>query len=694
MMQLSPDEPAQSHTGQDVGTPTCEDGQAPPFRPLGILTTTPPTRVRRGNGGLRQQALTDKDRRERSQKREIILFAASQQSPERLLVAVAGRPGIAVRLMIDAAGPNKYLISDHGGLAIFTIAIPQGCKELEVMVQASDEPDFGADIRGFDKPFRVVVGDDGTLEAGSETYLTSSGAGSVTIVGGRPLMEPKQDPVTHPDRRNEYESSSRFPDGQKSISADRQKRPAEGTADITLINLALLYVVVNGTIDQETHVPLGPLYLTSSLEQAGFTVDFVDHQVLPRLHPSCDPFDIATTVCFLGELAPVIGISCMANLLPFSVLLAKELKRLFPEKTIVLGGVGPFAVEAQLLAAFPWFDVIVRGEAEHTIVELLRALRSGAELAAVPGIFFRAENGNICQSCERERIRKMETIPLPAYSHIDPALYDAFNVITSRGCPYRCSFCSVAPVWRHRATQRSHSAIIDEIRFLHEQLGVKQVLFQDEFFYGGEAKMIDFLQALSASGLPVAWKCFGRVNLATEGAMARMADAGCTQIRFGIESGSDRVLGRIVKGFDVANAADTVTRAARIFPSVETFFIWGFPFESSDDFLRSVMLMLRFRHIGVNVLTNVLSFLPQTELYRHYQNGGYAGKLQFRQDSAPSVVATGHEVMGGNQTVPPRYQHLYDLVADHPEIFPGFSVYDHDGSAAWKRNVMRKLNFT
>jgi anaerobic magnesium-protoporphyrin IX monomethyl ester cyclase len=464
-------------------------------------------------------------------------------------------------------------------------------------------------------------------------------------------------------------------------------------ADITLVNMNLLYINLDGRIDYEAHPPLGLLYLTSVLEQMGRSVDLVDYQVLPRTRPAADPFDLDTALDYIGETAGVVGFSCMANLLPFTLLVAERFKRRHPGKTILLGGVGPFGVEARILEEFPWIDVVVRGEAESVLPPLLEALPDFERLLRVPGIFLRLPDGSIRHTDGAERIADLDRLPLPAYHRLDMAAYDAFGIVSSRGCPYGCRFCSVAPIWDRRTTHRGHDSVIEEIRLLHETYGVKTVLFQDEYFFSSEAKILDFCDRLEASGLPVRWKCYGRVNLVTEPAMRRMAEAGCVQLRFGIESGSDRVLKRVVKGFEFRDALRTVTQALGIFESVETFFIWGFPFEEMEDFFVTALQMARFRQMGVTVLPSLLSMLPQTDIYREYREGRYGGRLDLVPELVPIYVVTGHEVVDTWNRVPDRYRPYYDFIGAHEDVFPGFFLFDHETNVLPKYAVMREMGF-
>ena len=473
----------------------------------------------------------------------------------------------------------------------------------------------------------------------------------------------------------------------------RGRRRNEGRADITLANINLLYINNQSTVDHEVFAPLGPLYLIASLERADYVVDFADHQLLPMVHPDRDAFDLDDAIWWLGDMAEVVGLSCMANLLPFTLMLAERIKRHHPSKTILLGGVGPFGVESLILERFASIAAVGRGEGEATIVEAMDALRAGRPLDGIPGLFARAPNGTVGMGGERPRLAPAD-IPPPAYHHLDMARYHSVNVITNRGCPYPCSFCSVAPIWNRRVSSRPVEEIVAEIRMLREQFGVSKILFQDEFFYTGEKKMLAFCDALDEAELDIRWKCFGRANLVTERAMRRMAESGCDEIRYGIESASDRVLERVTKKFDFGQAMTAVGTSLGIFPTVEAFFIWGFPFEDMSDFLQTAVHMDRFRRMGVNVLPSLLSMLPQTDIYKDYLAGCYDGRLSFHRDLLPIYVVTGHEVLASDgNVVPDRYAPIYDLVEAHPDIFPGFYLYDAEANVRPKQAVLKQMGF-
>ena len=472
------------------------------------------------------------------------------------------------------------------------------------------------------------------------------------------------------------------------------------SADITLVNLNMLFMRYGEEIERELHVPLGPLYLTRALEDAGFEVDFRDYQ----LCPSDDPFDMEVFLDFVRDPAPVIGLSCMANLLPFTILALRALRERYPDRRLVLGGVGSKSVEDAILSRFPWIDIICRGEAERSGPELLAALRDGGlrqaqaapslsrggDVSAVAGISYRA-SGTVHHNPDPQRISQLDTIPVPAWEKIDLSKYAGYGMMTSRGCPYPCTFCSVAPVWNHESYSRGPKNIVEEMKVLHEKAGVDLFLFQDEFFVSGKRQVMVFCDELNRSGLPIEWKAFGRVNLTDEEMMRAMADCGCVELRFGIESGSDRVLERIKKGFTAAETLELVPKAVGIFPRVDTFYVWGYPFETMDDFNQSLFQMVSFRMLGARILPSLLCLLPQTEIYREW---AAKATLEFCPYLLPEFVFTGHEVCNsGRVDLPERYSHIFGLILDHPDVFPGFYHIDLAGNILPKLALLRQFGF-
>lgn len=457
--------------------------------------------------------------------------------------------------------------------------------------------------------------------------------------------------------------------------------------DFTLLNLNMLYIkYLDGRVHRQCHLPLGPLYLLRALRDAGIETDFRDYQLVER----DDLFEPAALADFIEGAAPVVGISCMANLLPFVLYAMPLLKQRFPDRAFILGGVGAMEIERQVLLRTPGIDVVHRGEGERSVPMLVRALLEGTPLDEVPGIFYRT-HGAVAQNPPAERIKDLDALPAPAYEGLDFSRYVGHNILGSRGCPYPCTFCSIAPVWGRTAHSRSSRAVVEEMTRLYHEHGVRQFLFQDEYFISGPERAMEFARLLSKSGIDVSYKAFARVDLVDDASLGALADSGCVEIRFGVESGSDRVLQRIRKGFDSEKALATVTRAVKRIPGVDAFYIWGFPFETMDDFGESLFQMITLRGMGVRILPSLLTYLPQTELYRGLDN---PGRLEFCPWLLPEYMMAGMERrVSVRVSIDGRYGDFFDYIMRNRDIFPGFFQLDMEGNILPKLAMLEEFDF-
>lgn len=297
-------------------------------------------------------------------------------------------------------------------------------------------------------------------------------------------------------------------------------------ADVTLLNLNMLCVRYVDRSESEVHLPLGPLYLAHALEKAGYAVDFRDYQLVDR----ADKFSIEALRRFLSGAAPIVFVSCMANLLPYTLLALERYKLDHPDAFLALGGVGAAGVERQVLDLCPWIDAISVGEGEVSGPALVRAAQRGRgtdgswDLCDVPGVLWR-QKGAIFVQPAAARLRDLEAIA-PAWHLVDLSRYAGINIITSRGCPFPCSFCSVAPVWGRKPVLRRVEGIVAEMEWLHERAGCELFLFQDEYFLSSSDRVRALCEAMQSRGLRFRWKAFGRIDQTDEPTMRAMARGG------------------------------------------------------------------------------------------------------------------------------------------------------------------------
>jgi radical SAM superfamily enzyme YgiQ (UPF0313 family) len=358
----------------------------------------------------------------------------------------------------------------------------------------------------------------------------------------------------------------------------------------------------------------------------------------------------------------------MSNLLPFAVQCAKVLKERRPARRIILGGVGPSPVARQIIREFGFVDHVVVGEGELTLVEILRG-RAGR----VP----------------RQRIpARLDDLPLPAYSLIDFSRYDAApSIITSRGCPYRCAFCTEPRNFGGCARSREDlDSILAEIELLHALSGRDLFLFQDDILPLNRPRFRKLLKHFREDlTFPIQWKCFSRVDLMDDALMEEMAASGCVQVRYGIESGSNRTLRTIRKGFTIEKAREVALRSLKYFPSVHTAFMWGFPFEEMPAFEETLDAIRGFGDAGVTALIFEYSPLPGSPIYRQWKD---RRRLAFNKRQYPCFVISGCEPWREADPQPdPRHAPLYRMIAEHPDIFPGFYQFTDEEHLEKRRRL-------
>ncbi len=372
------------------------------------------------------------------------------------------------------------------------------------------------------------------------------------------------------------------------------------------------------------YTPLGSLYLVSVLRDNGYNVDFKDFQFL-------SPPKRENILSFFEKSSDIIAISCMSNLLPQLILSINELKKRYPEKIIILGGPGPTVVAEEILKTSANVDIIVKGEGEKTIVELMDYLERNKDLKDVKGIVYR-EGNKIRTNPPRPRIENLDDIPFPAYDKIDINEYDIVSIASCRGCVYRCKFCPIPSFWNNRIRCRSLENVIEEIKLICDGYKRNYIKISDNVFHINKKRVFDFCNKLKKEKIDINWGCFGKIDLMNEKIMKKMSESGCNSIYYGIESGSDKVLKMINKGFSVKMAEDVLIKSKKYFSEIIASFIWGFPFETIEDFKKTIRLVEKL--IFKSDINLSLSFLiPQigTPLYDNYKDNlvPYKSKTYF-----------------------------------------------------------------
>ncbi|MFC1517425.1 B12-binding domain-containing radical SAM protein [Candidatus Margulisiibacteriota bacterium] len=439
--------------------------------------------------------------------------------------------------------------------------------------------------------------------------------------------------------------------------------------DVTLVNLNVFRPILTPKwpmfikrffLKKNIPWPTGALYIAAALERSGLRVDFRDYQ----LNKYTKPFDPVNMTEFIAkDSADLICISCTSSFLPYAVLVCSKLKILFPYKIIVLGGIGPSGVPTELIETFPFIDIVVIGEGEKTIVQISQALKNRKPMDTVKGIAFRNEKQEAVCTPGQERIRNLDELPLPAYHLTDLRKYNNGGISIGRGCPFGCTFCNLVGMWKQQVFYRSNDLILQEIEYL-KKAGKRIVSFVDDTFILDKERTIDLCQKLIQAKLKINYVCQARVDLLDNELLQILKASGCKEIFFGVESGSNTVLAKIKKQFTIEIAINTIEKVLAEGIAVTASFIWGFPFETKDDFLKTLLAVRKLKKMGAKIAFSILTPLPLSPIYQEYKD-----HLIF-PDDGPNFVSG----MLGQDWQSDR--EIEQLVKKYPKLFSSFYYYD------------------
>ena len=290
----------------------------------------------------------------------------------------------------------------------------------------------------------------------------------------------------------------------------------------------------------------------------------------------------------------IIGISVWTTYAAASFTLASLCKEYDRDVPVVMGGPHISIRYDEVMKICPDADFLVRGEGERAFAELARAIsRKGRELKKLAGISYR-ENGKTVHNPKGEFIDDLDALPFPARDLLlNKASYDPEDmglIMTSRGCPYGCSYCATS-IWERKTRCRSVANVILEIEQVVSAYGTRQFAFKDDSFTVNRKRITEFCDELIRRKITISWDCNTRVDLVDEELLLKMKKAGCKGIKVGIETGSERVLGMINKKITF----DQCRRAARLFRKTGIhwtgYFMMGLPSESRQEVYQTLRFM-------------------------------------------------------------------------------------------------------
>ena len=363
---------------------------------------------------------------------------------------------------------------------------------------------------------------------------------------------------------------------------------------------------------------MGLAYLAAVLEKAGHEVSVLDCPA-----EMIDLKQLKTKLCSIEP--NLIGITSMTPTIQSAFQSAQAAKESCPEAMVVIGGPHVTFMDKEVLAEEKALDVVVRGEGEETLLELAQNVSNPQALKKVEGITFR-NNGETVRTPNRPYIQNLDELPRPAYKHFSLENYRLFGrkmlpIMTSRGCPSQCSFCTTARMFGKAFRARSPKSIVDELEWLRDEHGADAFSFYDDTFTLNKKRAVTICNEIKNRKIGLPWDCQTRVSQVSKELLATMRDANAQQVFFGVESGCQTILDAVNKGTTVEQNRRAIKMAkdAGLFVAISV--IIGYPGETREMLMQTIDLVKKAEPDDVYIC--VATPYPGTDLRRLVEEMGY-----------------------------------------------------------------------
>jgi radical SAM superfamily enzyme YgiQ (UPF0313 family) len=375
-------------------------------------------------------------------------------------------------------------------------------------------------------------------------------------------------------------------------------------------------------------IPLGIGYLAAVLENKGYAVDVIDCQVLKPAQKELE-----------GELTrlqpDIVGVTSATLTYEPALEIVRTAKRACPNCLTILGGPHPTVMDEETLSESPEVDIVVRGEGEQTMLELahLASNSNMKNLDEVAGTTFR-KNGQIFRTHDRSFIQNIDKLPYPALKHFQLSKYRVFGktylpIITSRGCPFQCTFCMSSRMCGRSFRVRSPRKVVDELEWLKDTHGAEAFAFYDDTFTFDRKRVLDICEEMKKRNVGLPWDCRTRVDQVSKEVLAKMRDANCQLIHFGVESGNQKMLDAMKKGTTVEQNERAIKLTKEVGISVAISVIVGYPGETVDMFKQTLDFIRKTKPDYVYMCEAVP--YPGTELYKLLKDSGWEMSEQWNR---------------------------------------------------------------
>jgi len=404
------------------------------------------------------------------------------------------------------------------------------------------------------------------------------------------------------------------------------------TVNVTLVNPPY----PENAHQHPSFIPLGIAYLRAVLEKNGYSVNVIDCQAQKLTH-----VDLKREI---GKHQPkIVGLTSSTLTYKSALKVAEIAKQVNPDCVTILGGCHATFWDDKALEECPQLDVIVRKEGEYTLLEIADRLKENKQISDVLGTTCR-KDGKILKNPDRPYVENLDDLPFPAHhleliGRLRKNEKVIFPITTSRGCVYWCDFCTAVRMFGRKLRLRSPKNVIDEIEFLHNTYGADMFSFYDDAFTFSQSRTEEMCQEIINRKLKVKWNCQTRVDMVTKKLLLEMREAGCTDIWFGIESGSQPLVNAMGKGISIEQTMRAFKWAKEAGLMTVGFVILGFPGETKETIWETVKLVGKIN--PNDVVYHVATPYPGTPMADFVKKNGWLKITDFdKYDTATPIFET------------------------------------------------------
>lgn len=354
-------------------------------------------------------------------------------------------------------------------------------------------------------------------------------------------------------------------------------------------------------------VPIGLASLLAVAEREGIEARFIDEQIEDDISGLASKYTSDMTEPY------IFGFSVLTVAFKNALLISKQLKERYPGSVVVFGGVHPSALPEEVLS-HPQVDAVIRGEGEKPLLELYRHVKAGTDYTHIQNLSYR-QNGKIIHNAISPILEDLDRLPPFPYHYFTSKRYDLGFVVSSRGCPYQCVFCSNRVTTGRKYRFKNAEAIVDELDILLNRYGKKNIVFLDDNLLVNRERIYTLLELIKARGFDkrMSFAFQARGDNVDQKLLQDLYASGFKSVFFGLETASERLMKIVKKGETAAQCVNAVTLAKTIGFHVSATFIYGLPGETHQDRMDCIALAKKLR-LDMVRFNNATPY-PGTELY-------------------------------------------------------------------------------